>query len=214
VTSCEASDGKSTVAANLAIVLTQAGRRVLLIDADLRRPNVHQIFGVENGQGLSSLLTGNADLEQVQQHSPVPLLDVITSGPIPPTPSELLGSSGLEGLLEQLRTTAGYDHVILDSPPAVQVADSVILAAQVDTTIIVVRAAKTRRESLTLGAARFRQARAHVTGVVLNSVQERASYYQARYEYTSEVRSLDGEAAPRVLPRSRWRKDRQRAGSA
>jgi capsular exopolysaccharide synthesis family protein len=215
VTSCEPSDGKSTVAANLAIVLTQAGRRVLLIDADLRRPHVHRVFGVENGPGLSSVLTGNAKLDEVIGHSCVPLLDVITAGPIPPIPSELLGSSELESLLEQLRSGAEYDHVVLDSPPAVQVADSVILSATVDTTVLVVRAGKTRRESLSLGGARFRQSGAHVSGVVLNSVQERAGYYQARYEYAPrEPVSLD-RSVPEPTPlKWRWRKERRRAGSA
>jgi capsular exopolysaccharide synthesis family protein len=183
VTSCEPSDGKSTVSVNLAIVLTQLGHRVLLVDADLRRPRLHKILGVENDVGLSSLITGNASFAELLHHTAIPNLTLVTSGPVPPNPSELLESSTLQSMLVDLSQPSGFDHVIFDSPPTVQVADSVILAAKTDATIVVARAGKTARESLGQGIARLRQARVHVAGTVLNAVNEQSSYYYGRYRY-------------------------------
>jgi capsular exopolysaccharide synthesis family protein len=202
VTSCEPGDGKSTIAMNLAIVLTQLGRRVLLIDADLRRPRVHRGLGLDNATGLSSLLTGNAEVESVLQTSGIAKLDAITSGPIPPTPSELLGSPALGTLLDQMRNTHGYDHVILDAPPMLQVADSVILATRTDATIVVVRARKTGRESLVQGVARLRQARARVAGAVLNGVEPRNRYYYRRYRH-QETPSDDTSTVASIRARAR-----------
>jgi capsular exopolysaccharide synthesis family protein len=205
VTSCEPRDGKSTTSVNLAIVLTQLGRRVLLIDADLRRPRIHKMFGIPSGVGLSSLLTGNAAFEDVPQTTVVPGLAIITSGPIPPTPSELLGSPALQALLDRLQRDATYDHVILDCPPSLQVADSVILASRADATIVVVRPGKTSRESLAHGVVRLRQARAYVVGAVLNAMPEDTSGYYYHY-YRS-----DEDEKPHVAGRGQRRR---RAGTA
>jgi capsular exopolysaccharide synthesis family protein len=180
VSSCEPNDGKSTVALNLGIVLTQSGRRVLLIDADLRRPRLHHAMGVDNVEGLSSLLTGNASLDQLIRNTVVPGLDLITSGPIPPNPSELLDSNGLKALLTSADLARRYDHVIFDSPPALSVSDAIILAARTDGMILVVRAGETSRDSLLHAAGRLRQARVRVIGTILNAVThvgERYHYY-------------------------------------
>jgi receptor protein-tyrosine kinase len=176
-----------------------------LIDADLRRPRIHKMFGLPNTAGLSSLLTGNAALDDLPHTTDVPGLAVITSGPIPPTPSELLGSPGLLALLERLGRDGTYDHVILDCPPSLQVADSVILASRTDATIVVVRPGKTSRESLAHGVVRLRQARAYVVGVVLNAMPEDSGHY---YHYYRSDEDQNAHARPGRAPRHR------RAGTA
>jgi capsular exopolysaccharide synthesis family protein len=184
VTSCEPQDGKSTVSLNLAIVLTQLGRRVLVVDADLRRPRLHRVLSVGNTAGLSSLLSGNAALEDVLQETMVPNLSFVSSGPIPPNPSELLGSPAWAAFLHRLGHEVAFDHVIVDSPPLASVTDPMILASCVDATVIVVRAGKTARESLAHSTERLRQSRAKVIGAVLNAVTESAEhYYYGRYRY-------------------------------
>jgi len=202
VTSCEPGDGKSTVALNLAIVLTQMGRRVLLVDADLRRPRIQRVMGTDNAVGLSSFLSGNASPEGLARASEVPLLDVVTSGPIPPNPSELLDSPRLGDFMEELTARGGYHHVIFDSPPALLVADGVILATKVDATILVARAGATRREAFVQGIARLRQARAKLAGTVLNALADRPRYYYYRHEYRYEAQT-PGEGFPRENRRKR-----------
>jgi capsular exopolysaccharide synthesis family protein len=191
VSSCEPQDGKSTVSVNLAIVLTQLGRRVLLIDADLRRPRLHHVLRLQNDLGLSSYLSGNATLDDVIMETEIPKLEMITSGPIPPNPSELLGSTALDMLLHHLESS-GYDHVIFDSPPLLSVTDPVILATRMDATVIVVRAHKTSRESLTHAAGKLRGARASSVGAVLNAAVRTDSHYYYHYEYTRD----DSESDP------------------
>jgi len=182
VTSCEPGDGKSTIAVNLAIVLTQLGRRVLLVDADLRRPRLHRTLGLDQNEGLSNYLSGNADLNDIIHDTDIPNLRVIPGGPIPPNPSELLGSPRLDVLLGRFLEENRFDHLVLDSPPLLSVADSVVLSSTVESTILVVRSGSTRREALTQSAARLRHSRANVIGVVLNAVTEETGYYY-RYRY-------------------------------
>jgi capsular exopolysaccharide synthesis family protein len=186
VTSCEPGDGKSTVALNLGIVLTQMGRRVLLMDADLRRPRIQRVMESKNEVGLSSYLSGNATADRLISASEVPGLDVITSGPIPPNPSELLDSPRLTDLFDELEQRGRYDHIIVDSPPALLVADGIILSTKVDATIMVARAGATRRESFVQGVARLQRARARLVGTVLNALADRPRYYYYRKEYRYE----------------------------
>ncbi len=213
VTSAEPGDGKSTVALNLAIVLTQLGRRVLIVDADLRRPRLHKMLHAPNTVGLSSYLSGNAQPAELMQETEVPNLLAITSGPIPPNPSELLGSSTLETMVERLIEVGRFDHVILDSPPAVQIADSVILSSRMEATILVVRAGKTSRTSVAQAAGRLRQSRGRVVGAVLNAIQESGRYYYYyRYKYYRHYGEEDQTAGE---PKPAWsRKSRRRAGQA
>lgn len=213
VTSCEPGDGKSTVATNLAIVLTQMGRRVLIVDADLRRPRVHRVLGLSNDVGLSSYLTGNASLEQVFQDTDIPGLHVLTSGPIPPNPSELLGSPRLATMLECLVEEHGFDHVVFDSPPALQVADGVLVSTRMDTTILVVRAASTSRDSLAQGVARLRQARARLAGTVLNAVSDKSGYYYYRgYKYDRRYYDDEPQPRPGLVHSLKRRRANKRAG--
>jgi capsular exopolysaccharide synthesis family protein len=181
VTSCEPNDGKSTVALNLAIVLAQMGRRVALVDGDLRRPRVHRVLGLENGAGLTTYLTGNAEFDELLRESAIANLWAVPSGPIPPNPAELLDSARLDLFLSRLEVEAGFDHVLFDSPPVLQVADAVILSSRMEATVLVVRAGVTSRTALLQGVARLRQARARLAGAVLNAVSEKAGYYYYRY---------------------------------
>jgi capsular exopolysaccharide synthesis family protein len=215
VTSCEPDDGKSTVSANLSIVLTQLGRRVLLIDSDLRKPRMHRVFDLENSAGLSSVLSGNAEPEELLRETLIHRLSVVTSGPIPPNPSELLGSTGLESFLEHVEQQGGFDHIIMDSPPVVSVTDPVILAAIADATLLVVRQGKTARESLAQSVQRLRQSRARLAGAVLNAVtEESGKYYYKRYRYHDhfeETAGADGRERAPDRSKRRWGRRRDRS---
>jgi capsular exopolysaccharide synthesis family protein len=200
ITSCEALEGKSTVATNLAIALTQMGRRVVIVDADLRRPRVHKVLGIPNELGLSSFLSGNADAAEILQESGIPNLLVVTSGPLPPNPSELLGSKALDTFLEQLDDLGPFDHIFFDSPPLLQMADAVLLANRMDATILVTREGRTTHQALASGAKRLRQSRARILGAVLNAVVERfGNYYYYRYHRDEPAEK------PSVIARSRSR---------
>ncbi|MDH3626641.1 MAG: polysaccharide biosynthesis tyrosine autokinase [Acidobacteriota bacterium] len=179
VTSSEPMDGKSTVAQNLAIVLTQLGRDVLLVDADMRRPRLHKTLETPNDVGLSSLLSGNAPLDGLIQNTAIPRLSALPSGPIPPNPSELLGSPGLQAMLVELGDR--FDHVIFDAPPVLSVTDSVILSTRMDSTLVVVRSGVTSRDALAQSAARLSQSRSNTIGAVLNAVSHESNYYYGRY---------------------------------
>jgi succinoglycan biosynthesis transport protein ExoP len=185
VTSPLPQEGKSTTAMNCAASLAQQGSRVLLIDADLRRPRIASALNLEAAVGLSNLLTGSAPLEDVVQPVPgVPNLFAIASGPIPPHPAELLGSDLMEQHLRVLR--GSFDHIIIDSPPALSVTDAVMLSARVDSVLIVVFAGRTRKEALRRVRELFGQVNAKLMGVVVNGVDVRSPdhyyyYYGKRY---------------------------------
>ncbi|TDM12386.1 CpsD/CapB family tyrosine-protein kinase [Macrococcus lamae] len=136
VTSSVQQEGKSTVSANLAIVFSQNNERVLFIDADMRKPTVHNTFGVKNAVGLSTLLTAQSTLKQSIQPTEVENLDVLCAGPIPPNPSELLNSSGFDEMLKELRQY--YDLIVFDSPPVLSVTDSQIISSKVDGIVLVI----------------------------------------------------------------------------
>src|SRR5262249_36299244 len=135
-------DGKSLTAANLAIALARAGKKVILVDADLHRPSQHRLFKLYNNIGITTaLLAEQAEMEQLVQPTAVAGLRVLTSGPLPPNPAELLGSKRMQDLLARLKENA--DVVVIDSPPATAVVDSIILATETDGVILVIRANKT-----------------------------------------------------------------------
>lgn len=164
ITSTGPGEGKSTTAANLAVVFAQQGKQVLLIDADLRKPTVHYTFRLQNIHGLTSVLLKNATLQEAVSVSEVDHLDVLTSGPIPPNPAELLSSRSMVELLKE-----AYDHydiVIIDSPPLLAVADAQILANQVDASIMVVASGKTEREAALKGKESLLSAKSKLLGVI------------------------------------------------
>lgn len=177
VTSTNPSEGKSITAANLAVVYAQAGNKVLLIDADMRKPTVHYTFRLNNLRGLSNVLIGDCALEQATSTSDVDQLDILTSGPIPPNPAELLGSKQMKQTLEYAKTL--YDIVIFDSPPTLAVTDSQIITQIVDGTLLVVRSKQTEIEGATKAADMLKAGKGRVLGTVLNDLDKTTSnsYY-------------------------------------
>jgi succinoglycan biosynthesis transport protein ExoP len=193
VASSTPTEGKTTVATNLACILAQRETRVILIDADLRRPNVHHRFGLNGRVGLSTVLAGGSTLEDAVRTVPeVPNLDVLCSGPVPPFPTEMLSS---EAMVELLHNCASiYTHVVIDSPPILSVTDGVILARQADAVILVVRHGKSSRHIVRRARDLLVRAGAHLTGVVLNSVDITAPEYQGYYGYSGySYSNIDSE---------------------
>lgn len=168
VTSANPKDGKTTVASNIAIALAQSGQRVLLIDADLRRPSIHRAFGMENHSGLTNILVGDKTLSQVSCDVGIDKLTVVTCGPLPPNPAELLHTKQFSRLLEE--TAAMYDRVIFDSPPLRAVADAAILAPQCGGAMLVVRSRATTRDAVTAAVRSLKDVGANILGGVLNDV--------------------------------------------
>jgi capsular exopolysaccharide synthesis family protein len=179
VTSSGPSEGKSTTTANLAIVYAQQGKKVLLIDADLRKPTIHYTFRLDNLRGLSNVLVGERSLEEVVHESDVPNLDVISCGPIPPNPSELLGSQKMRSMLEYAKEK--YDIIIFDTPPVLAVTDAQILANFVDGSILVIRSGHTEIEAATKAKEALEPAQAKLLGTVLNGREKTASNYYYYY---------------------------------
>jgi capsular exopolysaccharide synthesis family protein len=191
VTSAMPGEGKTVTATNLAVVFAQAGRRVLLVDADLRKPGVHVLFKLPNFQGLTTLLRRDeASIETVVQRTEQDNLQVLTTGPLPPNPAELLGSQRMRAILEQLK--AGYDLLVLDSPPVQAVADAAILSSFMDGSLFVIDAAKSRRRAVHQARETLDRAGAHVVGAVLNRIPSKARAGHA--DYYGDV--YGGDAGP------------------
>nr|WP_235950815.1 CpsD/CapB family tyrosine-protein kinase [Heyndrickxia shackletonii] len=178
VTSPEPADGKTTTSANLSIVLAQQGKRVILVDSDLRKPSVHYSFNISNLHGLTNVLTREISLENAILKTHIHNLEVLTSGPIPPNPSELLESKAMELLIYQLHS--GFDYVVFDTPPILAVSDSQILANKCDGVIMVVSSGKTRKDAALKSKNILLQANARLIGVVMNGIEQkrREDYYQ------------------------------------
>lgn len=191
VTSAGPEEGKSTVVSNLAVVMAQAGKRVLVVDADLRKPQQHRIFEVPNHRGLTNVLVGEADIGEVVSATPVPGVDLVSSGPIPPNPAELLDSDRARSLWPAL--AAQYQCVLIDSPPLVAVADSVILSTQVEGVLVVVKAGVTRTDLLRESRALLEKAGARILGAILNEVRHAPRDYRYYYYYHSEQKRRASE---------------------
>lgn len=182
LTSATPSEGKTTVSINLACVLAQRNVRVLIIDADLRRPTVHHRFGLNGKVGLTSVLTGSVSLEDAIQTLPeIPQLDVLVSGPVPPFPTEMLGSETMRQLLERCRGI--YTHIVMDSPPLLSVTDSVVLARDADAVVMIVRHGKSSKHAMRRARDLLIRSGAPVTGIVLNAVDLNSPEYYAYYGY-------------------------------
>jgi protein-tyrosine kinase len=205
VTSAVPGEGKTVTAANLAVVFAQAGRRVLLVDANLRKPGVDAIFNLGNAQGLTTLIRGDeTSLEAVAQETQVEHLQVVTTGPLPPNPAELLGSQRMHAILNQAKTE--HDLVILDSPPLQVVTDAAILSSFTDGTLLVIDARHTRRAAIRQAREALAKADARVLGAVLNRLPDRKysddhDYYGRAYGLADATpdpgrRTEKSEAAP------------------
>ncbi|EOU1702921.1 CpsD/CapB family tyrosine-protein kinase [Clostridium perfringens] len=185
VTSSEPGEGKSTVVCNLSSVIAQNNKKVIILDCDLRRPTIHKKFGISNSIGLTEYIVGKNDLNSIIQELNENL-NIITSGRIPPNPSEVLSSKTMENLLKVL--SERYDYIILDTPPLTVVTDSQILAGKCDGTILVVRAEATSKESIIKAYKELEKVRANVLGSVLNGIKGDKVYYY------SEDKKLKGKS--------------------
>ncbi|MGG5359056.1 MULTISPECIES: CpsD/CapB family tyrosine-protein kinase [unclassified Enterococcus] len=177
VTSSGPGEGKSTTAANMAVVFAKSGQRVLLVDADLRKPVLYKTFKLTNISGLSTILSTAGNIADEVQKTPIENLSVLPSGPKPPNPSELLNSPRMDQLLAEAKDL--YDVIIFDMPPVVAVTDAQIMASKTDGTLLVVRENTSRKESLTKAKELLDMAQAKVLGVVYNGAEHSkdAGYY-------------------------------------
>jgi succinoglycan biosynthesis transport protein ExoP len=194
VTSSVPQEGKTTTTANLGIVFAQAGRRVLLVDADLRKPGLHSIFGLPNQLGLTALFRDETlTVENVAQFTELDGLKVVTTGALPPNPAELLGSQRWRAILESLKAEA--DLIILDSPPLQAVTDAALLAAAVDGTVLVIQARRTRRGAIVSAREALARGGGKVLGVAMNRIKQGdySEYYYYSYHGYDGYYGKDGK---------------------
>ncbi|MFS0725655.1 CpsD/CapB family tyrosine-protein kinase [Paenibacillus sp. 1P07SE] len=185
VTSAGPGEGKSTTIANLAVTYAQMDRSVVLVDADMRKPTEHHTFGVSNRFGLSSLLSQQCALEDVMQQTLVPGLTVITAGPIPPNPAEMVASRRMSALIGELRNR--YDIVLIDSPPLLAVTDAQIISTKCDGVLLVIDYGKVKRDIAIKAKANLDKVGARILGVVMNNVKRKSSEEYYYYYYGTEV---------------------------
>jgi capsular exopolysaccharide synthesis family protein len=203
VTSSGPQEGKTTTATSLAITMAGSGNRVLLVDADMRRPRVHRIFGAGTAEGLSSLILGQGSLEEAIRRTEVANLDVLPCGAIPPNPAELLHVAAFQRLLREMAER--YDRVILDSPPIGVVADAVVMATHVDGALLVLKAGVTSRDVARQAVRQLRDVKAPIFGAVLNNLDlqsERYGKYSYYYSYGYYDGSKEGEGQPAAAENS------------
>lgn len=184
LTSCTSNEGKSTTIANLAVVLTQAGKSVLLIDCDMRNPSVHKNFNLSNKVGLSSCISMGTALSDAVQKTSIEGLYALTGGVIPPNPSELLGSEQMKNVLQ--RAKEQYDYVLIDTPPVMPVTDALIVGRFVDGMILVIASAEVKVEMARDVKNQLVNAGANILGVVLNKVRSEHHGYGYYYYYGSK----------------------------
>ncbi|MDZ4719591.1 MAG: CpsD/CapB family tyrosine-protein kinase [Roseiflexaceae bacterium] len=174
VTSTAPDEGKSTTLANLAVTMAQAEQRVILVDCDLRRPTLHQLFNLPNDVGLTTVILEQGEEPLSLQATGVPGLSLLASGPLPPRPADILGSRRMEAVIERLRNEA--DIILFDTPPVTAVTDAAVLATRVDGVLLVFQAGRTRRDRARQARLILEKVKANIIGVVLNDAQLEAGY--------------------------------------
>lgn len=183
ITSAEASVGKSTTASNLAVVMAQQGKRVLLIDADTRKPSQHKVFQLDNREGLTNVLTGQGSFKEFLRETSLESLLLLSSGPIPPNPADLLSAQEMADVINQAEEQ--FDQVIIDSPPVLAVADARLLADLCDGIVLVVKSGSSEIDKAKKAIDAFSEVREKILGVVLNdrkvSRKEKHDYYYSGY---------------------------------
>ena len=188
LTSAGPGEGKSTTTANVAVAFAQSDRKVLVIDADLRKPTMHHTFHRSNRRGLTTILTGQADWQGTVIDTDVPNLDLLPSGPVPPNPSEMLASKRMGDLLDQLKEH--YDMIVIDTPPALAVTDAQIMATRCDGVVLVIQAGKVKKDAALKLKANMDFVKARILGVVLNNVDRKnGEGYYYYYYYGTENES-------------------------
>ncbi len=175
VTSCTKNEGKSTTAMALAVALSQMGKRVLLVDGDMRNPTLHRMFKTDHSVGLSNILSSDTDPITVTRKTDFPSLYLITGGPLPPNPAELLSGPSLQKLLSP--SSSHFQHIVIDAPPILGIADSIILCNQVDATLFVVESSKTRKAAIRNAIRRLRQAGTAPLGAILTKLGSEMTMY-------------------------------------
>jgi len=197
VTSSGPAEGKSTTCANLAITMAESDKKVLLIDADLRKSAQHRAFGVSNVKGLTNILVENMDYKDIVQRTSIKNLDILTGGPKPPNPSELLGSYKMKDFIELLKKD--YDLIILDTPPVLPVTDAAVLAPLADGVVIVAAYGQATFEALNQAKASLEKVNAKILGVLLNRVPASSSGgYYYYYYYDDEGNKRKSKRRPQV----------------
>lgn len=181
ITSSGPGEGKSTTSANLAVAFAKAGQNVLLVDADMRKPTVYKTFQLTNNTGLSTVLSTGSSVYEAAQRTTIPNLTVLTSGPKPPNPSELLGSARMDQVIAEAREL--YDIIIFDMPPVVAVTDAQIMSSKADGTLLVIRENVTKKEDATKAKELLQLVQARMLGVVYNGAEQ--SKDQGYYYYSS-----------------------------
>lgn len=184
ITSSAPTEGKSAISVNLAVAYAMSGKKVMIMDADLRRPSLHKFLQCSNAFGLTNILLGQRTVPDSIQKTKVEGLSLIASGPLPPNPAELLGSNNMDSILAQVE--AEFDILIIDTPPVLAVSDALLLAPKADGCLLVTASLGTKREAAKAAKAALDKAQARVVGTVLNNFQvDQASYYYYYY-YTSD----------------------------
>jgi polysaccharide biosynthesis transport protein len=186
ITSPSPQEGKTTTAVNLGVTMAEAGGRVLIVDTDMRRPRLHRSFGVGNQTGISTVIVGKATLEEAIKHTDVPNLDVLTCGPVPPNPSELLHTDRFAAVLADCAKL--YDRIVLDSPPTSAVTDPAVLGNLADGVVLIVKAGETTRDSAMHARRQLGSAKARVIGVVVNAIDFSNPAYGYEYYYRNYYR--------------------------
>jgi capsular exopolysaccharide synthesis family protein len=199
VTSAKPEDGKTMCVSNLGLAIAQTGRRVLIVDANFRRPAIHSIYNLDSTPGLSNMLIGEGNLEGTARRTDVPNLDVLASGPTPPNPVELLGSPEMRKVLEDAIRI--YDQVIIDAPPVLLATDGLVLSTLVDGVILVVRAKENSRGIANRAVNLLQRVNAHLFGCILNRAQaQRGGYFREQlrtyYDY-HELDQLESQSSKR-----------------